>query len=351
MPTAVSTGNLWSNPLPEGSLRPILLIATSLMLSFTPGCVDVHQAQTEDKGPDRGGDVPPDKDPPISDDTDELAPVSCDVVVQWVQPEDGARFVDRASTITVSLSSPIDDTPFELLVHQSEDELVTGTTTVSDDGTVLTFKPAEPLEPGHFHQLTITACEEEVTSGFTTLTAPIDLALLQQDTWGLPFTDVQWVSPSGAGLIFESLIDNGELLIEVVDVNPYYDTIALAASWSGMCSEVVIDDVDISGNPWIDTGAFDLEIELGLGFMRAEDVMLAGVLSADGGGLDYVEATANIDSRDMDEWLGMNLCDLGQALGTSCVPCADSTIACLPIFLHADGVGATALSNAQTCPE
>ena len=78
-----------------------------------------------------------------------------------------------------------------------------------------------------------------------------------------------------------------------------------------MCTRVELDNVDVSANPWLDAGPFDLEVEVGMGVPRPplhlvrepEGTRMREVAS----GLDHTERMRAFAQRRVEELAGLDL--------------------------------------------
>ena len=335
----------------ESPLRPITMMALSIFAAIGSGCVELNP--NPDQGPlDRGGDDPDPVGDTASGPTipDVKFDPDCTATITWIQPEDTAQFIDQSVEITVAVSDAIPDDAAIIELFDAQNIRVPGATHLSADGTTLTFTPHAPLAPNHFHRVHATVCDDLQKSGFTTLGDPINLEVIEGQSWGLPFDEVTWLAPIGGGILLDPLLDDGELIIGAFNVDPYTDTLSIVASWTDTCTEVIVEEVSVAANPWMEVGPFDLEIDVGLGVVAAQDVLISAVVAPDGETLEFLEATATLDSRGIDPLLGLTLCDVSAALGTPCTACPDTEPYCLPLFLQADSVGLASTSAGQDCP-
>jgi hypothetical protein len=255
---------------------------------------------------------------------------ACTATIAATDPADGATVVPVDASITASFSAPIGPTDaFELTVDG-----VTGTSALAGDGLSASFTPAAPLDPETAYTAHASVCgSAPVAFSFTTLPPALDPVDLVGNTYGVPYADLEWITPTNADILQPNI---EILLAQITGVDLVAETVSsvVGAGYLDLDGDVTIEcdaavdsgTADFSANPALSMGPADFVIPFGGIDIIIERFTLFTVVSADGATLDNTFISGRLDTRP----LGFGDCALLALIaGGTCVPCADGEDQCL----------------------
>jgi hypothetical protein len=256
-------------------------------------------------------------------------------------------------TIEVGFDEPLDDTEWSLDLLG-----VSGQTSVDAAMTTVTFIPDAPLDYETEYIVTAEVCEISASATFTTITAPLDMSILDGRTYELPYSDLVWLKPSSISLL-ASYIEFDAFLIQVDSVDAVAETLtvlsAVGYDTAGVmepeCSSLFSPgSADFSQNPIFSAGPSDMALPVNSTDLILEDFTLSANFNSDGTKIENVVFTGLADTRALDPTLG-NTCNLASFLGDTCVACSDGEVKCLEMeATAAEAQWNSALDLAAECP-
>jgi len=290
----------------------------------------------------------------------DTASATCPVTIKETLPAEGADDFYYMSPIEFHLSEA------DATAVASSD--IPGTSTVSDDGTVVFYTPTSPLEPKTSYSVTLDYCGGSAEITFTTseLGGAVDAASLVGNTYNLDITKARITEPPNIGSVLSSLLTVSIL----VGVESYSDpdlTLLGAIAGEGtttqdFCTQTIDFPVaDFSGAPTFQVGPQDTVITVSGAGIPINDLNVTGTFAPDGSYFGGGTLSGSLDARDiataLADSLGQSadeLCSLIAGVGASCGACPDGQNYCLNLV--ADSIVATKVDGtlipvaASDCP-
>ena len=307
-----------------------------LTLALLTGCVNQDKDVRADTGEVDSADT---------QDTDPQP--ACTAEVLTISPEDADVEVYYRDSLEVSFSEDGGLAEFRLEVVDTGEE-APSTVTWDEDNLKAVIAPDTPLQSSSVYQFTVTICEAEWASGFTTTEYGAPLTVDPADMIGttsvLLFTQVDFVEPPGIGMLLGQYLDI-PLLVGVADASAtqldlligqgYFDSVVgfkqrmNLPTWS-------FDGVDFTQQPYFHVTSPEVVIHYSGIELPVTDFSLKGTFSADGTHFAGGELSGLGDTRNMGELFigGSNddayVCEtLGAPMGVECEACPDGSPYCL----------------------
>lgn len=267
--------------------------------------------------------------------------VSCEVQITETDPAGGSSDFYYRGTIQVAFTA--DGSDGTVTLTDSAGAEVSGSTSWSDDGTVLYFTPSSPLSPSTDYTLSISYCGGEPSVSFRTseVGAETDSNSLVGKAYSIDLGSANFIEPEGIGTIL------GELLTQniLVGVTAADDTsIQMIGAISGEGTEaqdlctpsIPFPEADFSENPFFEIGPEDTTITVAGYSATIGDLQISGAFGPD---LDYFSGGVLggvIDTTTLDD-----IPDLAELAS-----CDGTDDACLCNF-----IGGTGLATCSECPD
>lgn len=300
------------------------------------------------------------KDKETTNDTGDTVEPTCTVEISETVPAQDESFYYRG-TIEVYFTEA-DDTATVTLTDASGAE-VAGSTTWSDDATVLYFAPSSPLAASSNYTLAIDYCGGAPSVSFSTseLGAEASTADLNGKAYTIDLASARFIEPAGIGSLIGDLLEQN-ILVGVVDASDTSLSMIGAISVAGTTEQdtctpsIDFPEADFSGNPFFSVGPEDTTIAVAGYSATIRGLEISGAFAPDlsyfGGG----KLAGTIDSRDLltipdlleltgcDGTVDSCLCDFISGTGlATCSACSDGTDLCLTLL--ADQIVAEEISG------
>ncbi len=302
--------------------------------------VDDTSAGVDDTGTDDSAGIDTDSADTGGNDTSDTADsgANCTASIVSVTPADGSLDQALDVPVTVTLSAPVTtaDVSFGLT------PAATGVVSASEDGLTVTWTPTEALARETSYSVIVTACGDEVTSGFTTVGAPTAAPIVGR-TYDVELDgrDLTWNSPSStvASLLVGN-IDTTSLLFMVEDASDTTIDLVAAGGYDARGSTlqypcappIDFPEGDFSSNPRFDVGPLDASLAASGLTVPLYAFTVDGRFEADASAMRDVHVRGLIDVRDLGAATGFgDVCALLPAFGISCVDCPDGEAQCLEL--------------------
>lgn len=294
---------------------------------------------------------------------------ACTVEIDETFPADGETNAYYRGAIEFHLSDP--DPTATLSVDG-----VTGTSSLNEDGDVVTFTPSAPLAPSTTYSASLSYCRGDATVSFTTsglggtIADPSDLngRVYNLD---LQAEDVRIVIPEGVGSVLESYLDV-TLFIQVSEANgselSMFGAVANEdASAQDYCSPTLdFPTASFTEAPYFEVGPQTTTIAVAGYTVTIDDLFISGTFAADGSYWGGGVLAGSVDTRplvDLVEEGGEDgaICEIVSGFGVACEICpGDGQPYCLSIKaigLGGDEVTTTTLEEItqsdchEMCPD
>lgn len=283
---------------------------------------------------DTDTDTDADTDSDTDTDTDSDTDVPCEAEIDYLNPGNGTVGVSVTPTLLAWFTAEVGEDQYTFLLEGPEGE-VPGSTTLSADGLSASFTPSGELDREEEYTATVTVCEDEEDSTFTTVGDPV--SGLEGNTYDVDLNSVTWNSPA-SGSLLAGLLDTNHILLMVEAVSSGGATIEFvgAAGWEDPsleqypCSQAIdFDPADFTGNPYFQLGPADTTFGAAGYSVDVSDLMVAGSFSEDASELQNLQVTGYMDVRDL-EISGTDACTLVSFVGDKCISCpSDGVAGCL----------------------
>lgn len=274
--------------------------------------------------------------------TTSTEPCGARVVVS--EPADGEDQVYYRDVLTARVEGGDEATTMTLATYDGQD--VPGFATLSEDLGVVTFAPAEPLQPSMLYTASVHhRCGVEA---FTFETSAVGTAL-QSDisgrTYALDLANGNWRQPEGGawwvlGLPpFDSLHFSVEA-IEGQSISVFFAAIFYGGVLQYPCMPSPSFDAGYWEDPYMElTGDVEIDVYNTLEDIHLRDFSLSGAFGPEGSGMQGVTLRATFDTRYIGDDLEIGntpeaACQGLVPYGVSCEPCEDGVLACLPIHVE-----------------
>ncbi len=304
-----------------------------LWLTFVAlGCGGGNNTDTADgtQVPDLNeADTDTDADADADTDRDCLATITA------VDPPTGSSMVPVDQQVTVSFDLAVQDGDWTLDVI-AEGTSLPGTATLSGDGLSVTWAPDANLVSEAPHTVSTTVCDDGTATIFSTLPAPVDPSLIEDNTYALPFENLVWSEPTDPLGFLPTFFPVDYVMVQFVAIDTVSETIDAIATTGAEdltsggpvpdCDVSVQEVTDFSSNPLFELGPQLLGIDTtGMGdFIDVEDFELLGRISEDGLTLTTLQIKALVATELMVEGEDCNNGPLVTLLQPNCMPCTTS---------------------------
>ncbi len=310
----------------------------------TPGDDDDATQDDDDATPGDDDDATQDDDDATQDDDD----ATQDPVITETVPADGATDVYHRTDILVEFSDPV--TQAAVLLEGPGGATVTGTTTLSDNDTALTFDPHGISETDHLDPST--AYTADITWGasssaqiqFVTSETGTAVADPQNDIVGRDYlvdtASMRFVQPSGVGALLQQYLADLHWVFHVQALNDGAQRGELITAWveetggdfeqNLCCPTTTLSDATVWVNPYVEAGPADVTASLTGYDVTLLDAVLAGSFRPDGSGIEGVTIETQLDTRELDPLIDPHAkegatCALLVSLGITCQTCPDGS--------------------------
>lgn len=276
--------------------------------------------------------------------------IPCTAAIDATEPTDGSTIVPVNASVTVHFSAAVDAShPFTVAVDG-----LTGATALAADGLSATFAPDAAMSPDTVYTARASVCDAaETVFSFTTLPPPLDPVTVVGNTYGVPYADLVWITPTNADILVP---DIEILLAQVTGVDEVEETLSsiVGAGYLDLDGDVTIECdaaadagvADFSANPAVAMGPIDFVIPIGGIDIIIEEFTLFSIVAADGLALESTFLAGRLDTRP----LGMGDCALLALIaGGDCVACADGEEQCLDAKASAGTLTLQDADIAGTC--
>ncbi len=268
---------------------------------------------------------------------------SCEVQISETVPTGGDSDFYYRGTIEVYFTQSESDG--EVMLMDSAGAEVAGSSSWSEDGTVLYFTPSAPLEPSTDYTLAISYCggNPEVTFRTSEVGGETDVNTLVGKAYAIDLGSARFVEPEGIGAILGELLTQN-ILAGVVSADDSQIQMIGAISAEGsteqdVCTPSIAFPVaDFSENPYFEIGPEDTTISVAGYTVTIGDLQISGAFGPDlsyfsGGVLGGVIDTTTLDDiPDLAELAGCDgtndacLCDFIAGTGfATCSDCPDGS--------------------------
>jgi len=321
---------------------------------------DDATADDDDNGDDDNDD---DDNGDDDDDNDDDDDTSQDAAIADITPMEGATDFYHRNDIRVEFTDVV--TTASVHLEGPGAQVVTGTNTLSENDTVLTFDPhgaseADHLEPSTAYTATITwGASSSALLHFSTSAVGTPVANPQATLVGRDFRidlgSLTFTEPPGVGGLLQGYVSdvNWVLHVDALDdgahqgelFTGFVDQDGLDYVQDLCCETVALRDGTSWDNPYIQAGPADLELSLQGANTVLLDTILAGSFTQDGMALEGFTLETEMDTRFMDELIDPEAdegagCDLLASLGISCHACPGGAgDFCLDVAAHSGTAG------------
>ena len=277
-----------------------------------------------------------------STDTGDTAPQGCGVTIyESVPATDAADHYYRAA-VEFHLTGA-DDTAVASLTDASG-AAVAGTSSVSEDSTVVYFTPDSELTPSSSYAAGLTYCSGDASVAFSTssLGGTLEADILG-NTHALDLSAARFVKPEGVGVLLQQYVTQ-EILAGVTSVS---ETISMLGAIASDGSDPITQDyctetfdfptADFSEAPFFVLGPATTPLNIAGFSVNIGDMLVSGTFAADGSYFGGGILSGEIDGREVSEAFdeiedAEALCALAASVGASCEACTvDGEILCLSI--------------------
>jgi len=259
--------------------------------------------------------------------------VTCDTTIPQTWPLDGdTRFYNR-DTVEFTLSKP-DPSATVIAPYDGEQS-------VSEDGLVVSFAAADPLEPDTAYTVELDYCRGTAGIDFTTSELGRDLEGeldLEGRVYAGDFSGVRYAQGDGVGQIISTFLGETVLLQVIQATEAVFQLrVALAIEDGG---ELVQDpcgttadlpEADFSAVPYFSHEGQDVVLTAYDTEMHMSGFQASGTVSADNSYLGGIALEVTLDTREAAVALGLSaedICVLAENVGLACEPCADGLPYC-----------------------
>ena len=235
---------------------------------------------------------------------------------------------------------------------------VSGSTSWSDDGTVMYFTPSSALSPSADYTLSVDYCGGNPSVAFRTsgLGAEADTSTLVGTAFRIDLGAARFVEPEGVGSVLGSLLEQNILVgVTAADDSELVMIGAISVGQTDeqdMCNPTIeFPTASFSDNPYFQIGPKDTTISVSDISVEIQDLEVSGAFAADssyfGGGVlgGTIDTRPLVDLVADGEEVGEGyICDLVSELGyAECVACPSGGDFCLT--LRVDQIVAEAIDD------
>jgi hypothetical protein len=292
-------------------------------------------------------------------DTGDTAPQGCGVTIyESVPATDAADHYYRAP-VEFHLTGA-DDSAVATLTDASG-EAVAGTSSLSDDATVVYFEADASLAPSSSYTAGLTYCSGDASVAFSTSTlgGDIDASIdLTGNTYALDLASARFVRPEGVGVLLQQYVTQ-EILAGVTSVSDTAITMLGSIAVEGSdpatqdyCTETFdFPEADFSEAPFFVLGPATTPLTIAGFSVNIGDMLVSGTFAADGSYFGGGVLSGEIDGREVSDAFdeiedAEALCALAASVGASCEACtADGEVLCLSI--EVDQITASAIDGLE----
>ena len=174
---------------------------------------------------------------------------------------------------------------------------------------------------------------------------PVTGAALEGATYVIDFDDIDWISPSGVGLI-SGQIPADYLLIHIIEADTVSQSIALMGALGVPAGSAVAQDMcqetfdfgahDFQNNPFFSIGPSALSFPVQGTDFTIDSAYIGGTFIEDGDALRDITISGRLDTRPLDGAFNLDVCSLVSLVGDTCTACPDNVVKCLDVHLEVD---------------
>lgn len=268
---------------------------------------------------------------------------TCEVQISETVPTGGDSDFYYRGTIEVYFTAT--DSDGEVMLMDSAGTEVSGSTSWSDDGTVLYFTPDSALAPSTDYTLMISYCggNPEVTFRTSEVGGSVEEDTLVGKAYSIDLGSARFIEPEGIGSVLGELLTQN-ILVGVTAVGGGTIQMVGAISAEGTTTQdtctpsIPFPEADFSQNPYFEIGPEDTTISVAGYTATIGDLQISGAFGPDlsyfsGGTLGGVVDTTTLDDiPDLAELAGCDgtsdscLCDFIAGTGfATCSECPDGS--------------------------
>lgn len=257
-----------------------------------------------------------------------------------VYPEHGAENVYYRAAMEIEFFPEHSSSNSAISVQRADGAVVEGLVTWSEDGSLATFTPAQPLLPDTTYKVEVEyLCEKSASFTWTTGSAgaPVDETALAGGVYGLDLSTGR-ATPRDAEVLLSSLLgvqppDGVAALVSAVQVDETSVTLRVATTVDGepapdVCA--VTSDTELTGGlldgPYFELEGTDISLSVEGQELRLASLQLSGAFTPDGAAIEGGRIDMTFDPRTLGEGME-SFCEI---LGAdACVPCPDGEVLCV----------------------
>lgn len=275
----------------------------------------------------------------------------CSIVVEGTLPADGSAEAYYRGPFEFQLSAP-DPTAVASASFA-------GTSSRSEDNTVVYYTPDAPLEPGQAYSVDLDYCGGSDALAFSTsaLGTPLDTDLVGR-TWAFDLASARIVTPEGMAAVL-NMFPAEPLLLGVVAASDTELTIIegtgfLDAIDQDYCAATTeLPPGDFSEQPYFSVVAETAGVQVSGVPVTVRNVTITGTFAADGSEVGGGTLSSILDTRPLAPLVGGtepgSACEVMISLGIVCEPCpTDSEPYC--VTLIADQITAPEVPGVTVAP-
>lgn len=278
---------------------------------------------------------------------------TCNVAVTDTLPEPDSAEACYDSAIEFEIAQGDPDAVISLADGSGAD--VSGTSTATPDGKLVTFVPDAPLAPSSPYTATLTYCLGTETVAFTTSVygEPIaDAKSLVDNVYVVDLHDpdgARFSKPAGVSAILQTQLTRKIALQAIAPISSTVMTMRLAVlEENGTEQDMCVPTVDFENGtldgPTFEIGPKDVTLIIAGDAVDIGNLAASGAFAPDGGSFGCAGFTGLVDTRPLVPLLGQDdspddfICTLVAGYGAACVPCRDGEPLCLDLEVdHAQG--------------
>jgi hypothetical protein len=286
---------------------------------------------------DADTDADSDADADADTDTDTDTDLPCTATLTGLSPADGAVDVAIDTPVVATFSAAVTAADIAL------DNGVSGSVVVADDGMSAVFTADGLLDRDTTYTATASVCDSSLSSSFTTLGDALEV-----DPTGRTYdielddsSDLTWVHPSFGSFLAGDLETTDILLMVQSADDSELDVVGAAGfDFNGTTQQypctyaIDFDPTSFASSPAFAIGPLDTEMNAGGVSFDVYGLALSGRFSTDAEDIEDAVLTGLLDTRNISDSMGVDVCDLAVSFGDSCTTCPDGEELCLDLEIH-----------------
>jgi len=262
-------------------------------------------------------------------DSDSVPAGTCDITIDKTYPTDGSTDFYVGDYVEITLS----DSDSTASVSADFD----GSSSVSSDGTVITYTPNADLAGNTDYTVTVSYCGGDKTAEihFHTRDMGPTSSSLAGNAYALDLAAANIVEPAGVGSALGALLSDPIILGVTAEDG---GNLSMAIVASGTCAD--LPSADFSNNPFFQVGPGDASITVSDATITIKGLEVTGAFTSDGSAIVGGTLAGQVDARDIAAAipsLGQDadgLCGMLGQFGAACGPCSDGATYCLSIVAN-----------------